>query len=425
MSQDTHIQIVTEGSIPLWRDERVLKAAAQVVSAVAVIGFIIFFIGNVLQAAHARGLKLGVDFLPVPVEESAGHPVGPTIMGRRVVTQFDFLDQTAGFPLGESVIPYDEAKSFGYAFLAGVLNTLKVALVGVVLATVLGTLAAVARLSANWLIRQIASVYIEIIRNIPLLVQLVIWYEAVFKRLPPVQESIRWPGSVYLSQRGLYLPSPVPTETFDTWIIFVAVAVVLAGFLRVVLGRYQLRTGRTTYPVLTALSVLLGLPALGWLLVGASPLTTDLPVLGKFNFTGGMRLTPEYSALLVGLVVYTGAFIAEVVRAGILAVDRGQFEAARALGFNNMQVLRLVVFPQAMRVIIPPLISQYLNLTKNSSLAIVVGYLDLFYVGRTIINQAGRAVPVFILMMATYLSFSLITSVIMNVYNRRIQLVER
>ncbi len=171
--------------------------------------------------------------------------------------------------------------------------------------------------------------------------------------------------------------------------------------------------------------VLLVLPIVGWFIGGQSPLVTDLPVMGKFNFEGGMRLTTEYAALLTGLVIYTGAFIAEVVRAGILAVNRGQFEAARAVGLNDMQVLRLVVFPQAMRVIIPPLISQYLNLTKNSSLAIAVGYPDLFFVGRTIINQAGRAVPVFLMVMGVYLVTSLTTSVLMNLYNRRIQLVER
>jgi len=207
--------------------------------------------------------------------------------------------------------------------------------------------------------------------------------------------------------------------------IFVVVGVILAIVLRIVLGRYQLQTGRTTYPVATATIVLLALPTVGWFLVGENPLVKDVPVMGKFNFTGGMQLTIEYAALLSGLMIYTGAFIAEVVRAGILAVDRGQFEAARAVGLSQMQILRLVVFPQAMRVIIPPLISQYLNLTKNSSLAVAVGYPDLFYVGRTMINQAGRAVPVFTMVMAVYLFTSLTTSILMNIYNRRIQLVER
>ncbi len=397
MNQDSRIQVVTRSSIPLWRDERVIQGIAQVVSAALVIGFLIFFVSNVLQAAQARGLGLG----------------------------YDFVKESAGFPLAESVIPYDESMSFGYAFWVGILNTIKAALVGIVLATILGTITALARLSPNWLVSKIASAYIELIRNIPLLVQLFIWYFAVFQNLPIVKESIQWPGPTYLSQRGIYMPAPVPTSTFRTWIVFVAAGIVLAIALRIVLGRYQLKTGRTTYPVATALVVLLVLPIVGWFIGGQSPLVTDLPVMGKFNFEGGMRLTTEYAALLTGLVIYTGAFIAEVVRAGILAVNRGQFEAARAVGLNDMQVLRLVVFPQAMRVIIPPLISQYLNLTKNSSLAIAVGYPDMFFVGRTIINQAGRAVPVFLMVMGVYLVTSLTTSVLMNLYNRRIQLVER
>ncbi len=397
MSQDSHIQVVTKSSIPLWRDERVIKGIAQVVSAALVVGFLFFFISNVLQAARDRGLGLG----------------------------YDFLGHAAGFPLAESVIPYDPSTSFGYAFLVGILNTLKAALVGVVLATVLGTVAALSRLSSNWLVSKIASAYIEIVRNVPLLVQLFIWYFAVFQNLPVVKESIQLPGQIYLSQRGLYLPAPVPTSTFNIWITFVAVGIVLAGVLYTVLRRYQLNTGHTTYPVATAIIVLLVLPAVGWFLVGEFPLVTDMPVMGKFNFTGGMQLTIEYAAVLTGLVIYTGAFIAEVVRAGILAVNRGQFEAGRSVGLNEMQILRLVVFPQAMRVILPPLISQYLNLTKNSSLAVAVGYPDLFYVGRTMINQAGRAVPVFLMVMAVYLFISLTTSILMNIYNRRVQIVER
>ncbi len=397
MKQDSHIQVITKSSIPLWRDERVIQGILQVISAVLVIGFMIFFVSNVFQAANDRGLSL----------------------------RYDFVKESAGFPLAESVIPYDESRSFGYAFLIGILNTIKAAVVGIVLATALGTVAALGRLSSNWLVSKIASIYIEIVRNIPLLVQLFIWYFAVFQNLPIVKESIRWPGPIYLSQRGVYLPSPIPTSTFNIWISFVAGGIVLAAVLRVVLGRHQLKTGRATYPMATALAVLLIVPILGWFLAGASPLAADIPVMDNFNFKGGMRITVEYAALMAGLVIYTGAFIAEVVRAGIMAVDRGQFEAARAVGLNGMQVLRLIVFPQAMRVIIPPLISQYLNLTKNSSLAIAVGYPDMFFVGRTIINQAGSAVPVFSMVMGVYLSISLTTSVLMNIYNRRIQLVER
>jgi general L-amino acid transport system permease protein len=397
MNQSSLTRIFYRRGVPLWRDVVVLQWVAQILSAVLVIGFLAFFARNVLNAAEARGLSWG----------------------------YGFLSEAAGFPLSESVIPYDPSYSFARALVVGILNTLKVSLIGVVFATLLGIVAALARLSTNWLVSRIASVYIEIIRNIPLLVQLFFWYFAIYQQLPSVQESVRLPGPVYLSQRGLYMFWFEPTSTIGSWAIFVAAAVVLSLVLYLVLSRYQVRTGKTTYPVATGLVVLIALPVAGWFLVGSSPLSTTVPELGKFNFTGGLRLTTEYAAMLTGLVIYTAAFIAEVVRAGILAVHRGQFEAARALGLTPMQVLRLVVFPQALRVIIPPLISQYLNLAKNSSLAILIGYADVFFVGRTIINQAGRAVPVFLLIMATYLTISLITSIIMNIYNRSVRLVER
>ncbi len=397
MSQSSLARIFYRRGVPLWRDVVVLQWVAQIVSAVLVIGFLTFFLGNVLKAANARGLGLG----------------------------YRFISQAAGFPLPESMLPYDPSRPFGYAFFLGILHTLRVALIGIVLATLLGIVTALARLSTNWLVTKIASTYIEIIRNVPLAVQLFFWYFAVFQQLPGVKESIELPGPIYLSQRGLYMVWTKPTATFGTWMIFVAAGVVLSVILYRVLSGYQIRTGRTTYPVATALAVLIVLPVVGWLLAGGPPLSKTVPVLGKFNFTGGLSFTTEFTALLTGLVIYTGAFIAEVVRAGIQAVNRGQFEAARAVGLSPMLVLRLVVFPQALRVIIPPLISQYLNLTKNSSLAILVGYPDLFFIGRTTINQAGRAVPVFVLVMVSYLAMSLVTSAIMNVYNRRIRLVER
>jgi len=397
MSRSSLSRVFYRKGVPLWRDVVVLQWVAQILSAVLVLAFLWFFISNVLRGAEVRGLSWS----------------------------YSFLKEAAGFPISESIIPYDEAQTFGYAFIVGLLNTLKVALVGIVLATILGIVAAIARLSTNWLVSRIASVYIEIIRNVPLLVQLFFWYFGFFQRLPPVQEATTLPGPIYLSQRGLYMIWFKPTPTFWGWMAFVGVALVGALILYVTLSRYQIRTGRTTYPVATAFAVLVVLPVAGWFLVGGNPLVSNVPVLGKFNFEGGMRITPEFAGLLIGLVVYTGAFIAEVVRAGILAVHKGQFEAARALGLTQMQVLRLVVLPQSLRVIIPPLISQYLNLTKNSSLAILIGYADVFFVGRTIINQSGRAVPVFLLIMAIYLTISLITSIVMNIYNRRVRLVER
>jgi general L-amino acid transport system permease protein len=397
MSGSSWSRLLYRRGVPLWRDVVVLQWVAQIVSAIVVIGFTVFFISNILEAANARGLGLG----------------------------YGFLDDPAGFPLPESILEYDPSRPFGYAFLIGLLHTIRVALVGIVLATVLGIVAALARLSSNWLVSKMASTYIEIIRNVPLAVQLFFWFFAVFLQLPSVQDSFEFPGPIYLSQRGLYTVWAMPTSTFGPWMLFVGAALVLAFALYLFLLRHQVQTGRTTYPVATSLAVLVVLPAVGWFIVGSSPLSKTVPELGRFNFVGGLALTPEFTALLTGLVIYTGAFIAEVVRAGILAVDRGQFEAARAMGLTGMQVLRLVVFPQALRVIIPPLISQYLNLTKNSSLAVLVGYPDLFFVGKTTINQAGRAVPVFVLMMACYLAMSLITSLIMNIYNRRVRLVER
>lgn len=390
-------RFLTRKGVPLWRDVAVLQWVAQIISAILVLGFLYFFVRNVLAAAEARNLGLG----------------------------FGFLDGAAGFPIAESPIPYDPSQSFAYALWVGFLNTLKVSLVGVVLATLLGLIAALARLSTNWLVSSIASVYINTIRNIPLLVQLFIWYFAVFQQFPPVREALALPGPLFLSQRGLYVVWFQRTDTFGIWLPFVLAGLVLGGILHQVLLRYQVQTGRTTRPLTAAFAVLLGLPLLGWFLISPQPLTITTPELGRFNFQGGLQLTPEFAALLIGLVIYTGAFIAEVIRSGILAVQKGHVEAARALGLSNTQVLRLVVLPLAMRVIIPPLISQYLNLTKNSSLAIVIGYPDVFFVGRTIINQAGQAVPVFLLIMAIYLIISLITSAILNVYNRRVQLVER
>ena len=390
-------RLLTYDGIPLWRNVRVLQAVAQVVSVIIVVSLVVLLVGNVFDAADRRGFSLG----------------------------FDFLDEEAGFPIAESVIEYDESASFGYAFIVGILNTLKVALVGVVLATILGFIVGVARGSSNWLVSKMAAVYVETFRNVPLLVQLFFWYFAVFQLLPVVQESIQWPGPIFLNNRGIFMVWGRPSPSFQGWLLFILAGLVIAIVLRVILNRIQARTGRSTYPLLGPALALVLVSTLGWFLMPESPLIREVPVLGRFNFAGGLRFTPEFSALLVGLVVYTASFIAEIVRAGIQSVQRGQVESAKALGLNDMQALRLIIFPQALRVIIPPLISQYMNLTKNSSLAIAIGYPDLFSIGRIMINQAGRAVPIFLLIMASYLAMSLTYAIIGNLYNRRARLKER
>ena len=396
-STDRDINIRTGESIPLWRDVRALQAMAQLISAVVVIGLVAFLVLNMFAAAEARGLSLG----------------------------FGFLDDAAGFAIDGAPIEYDPSMSFGRALLVGLLNTLRVALLGVVLATLLGIVVGLARLSSNWLIRNIANVYIESIRNIPLLVLLFFWFFAVFQQLPSVENSIKFGRYLVLNQRGVYVVALHPTETFATWLALLLGGIVLALVAWRALTTYQLRTGRPTYPLAVGTAIFILLPLLGWLLLPEQPLTTEFPTLGNFNYEGGTSLTTNFSALLVGLVMYTASFIAEIVRAGIQSVSRGQLEAARSVGLSNLQALRLVVFPQALRVILPPLISQYLNLTKNSSLAVFIGFKDLFAVGKTIIDQAGRAVPVFALIMLGYLVMSLTYSILINLYNRRIRFVER
>lgn len=391
------IRVRTGEGTPLWRDERVLRWVGQIVSAVIVIGFLYFLSMNAIQAAQERGLSLG----------------------------FGFLDQTAGFAIEDTPIEFSPENSFGRALIAGLLNTIRVALLGVVLATVLGIIVGLARLSSNWLVRQMANVYVETIRNIPLLVQLFFWFFAVFQQLPGVENSITVGNYLIMNQRGVYVAALVPEAPFGSWLAILLAGLVLGIILWRVLFNYRLRTGQETYPLAAGFTVIVLAPLLAWFLLPGQPLTIDLPELGPFNYQGGTTLTTQFSALLVGLVIYTASFIAEIVRAGIQAVSRGQVEAARSIGLSNMQAMRLVIFPQALRVIIPPLISQYLNLTKNSSLAVAIGFKDFFAVGKTIIDQAGRAVSVFALIMLGYLIMSLTYSVILNIYNRRISFVEK
>jgi general L-amino acid transport system permease protein len=382
--------------IPFYRDERNIRTAAQIISATLIIGFIIFVINWFFLAAEARGLNLG----------------------------FGFLGEAAGFPISESIIEYIPSMSFGRAYLVGMVNTLRISLFGIVAATILGTLVALARLSNNWLLSRIALIYIEFHRNIPLLVLLYLWYFSIFTQLPDAANSTPI-GPLYLTQRGLYFSWPRLTDTGTIFLVFIILGAIGALVAWITLRRRREITGQETYFGRVSLGILIIMPVIGWFLAGGNPVWIDVPILQGFNLQGGMRFTPEFTGLFVGLVMYTAGFIAEVVRAGIQAVDHGQIEAARALGLNYFQVLSLIIIPQALRIIIPPMISQYLNLTKNSSLALIIGYQDVFGVAKIAINNAGRAVPVFMMVMATYLSFSLITSFILNIYNRRIQFVTR
>ncbi len=385
-----------KSSIPFYRDERVLQAIAQIVSAVVIIGFLVWATLNFLQAAQDRNMTLS----------------------------FGFLREAAGFPISNPPIEYEPSMTFGRAFMVGLVNTLVVSVTGVITATIVGTLVALARLSSNWLLSRLALAFIEFHRNIPLLVLLFIWYFAVFTNLPQVADSVTWPGPVYINKRGFYLTWPRLTETGTPFVIAAVVGIILAIIVYSILRSRRAVTGQETYYGQISLGILIVFPLVGWLLSG-TPFQIDTPVLEGFNFQGGLRLTPEFTALFLGLSLYTAAFIAEVVRAGIQAVDKGQIEAARAVGLGTTQVLSLVIMPQALRVIIPPMISQYLNLTKNSSLALAIGFQEVFSVGKIAINQAGRAVPVFALVMLTYLSLSLLTSFVLNLYNRRIQFVMR
>jgi general L-amino acid transport system permease protein len=338
---------------------------------------------------------------------------------------FNFLWLTSGFDISFTLIPYSRSSLYITAFFVGLLNTLLVAAIGIFFATILGFLMGVARLSSNFLIRSLATLYIEIFRNVPLLVQLFFWYFGVLKAMPAVKESIVTWGGIVINQRGLYVPKPLPSEQFGWVWGALAVAIVGAFVYRRYARKLLLDTGRRLPVFLPALAGIILIPAAAWLITG-SHLDFEQPVLAGFNYKGGVSLPPEFVALTLGLVWYTGTFIAEIVRAGILAVNHGQTEASQSLGLSEGDTLRLVVLPQAMRVIVPPLTSQFLNLTKNSSLAAFIGYPDLVNVfAGTSLNQTGRAIEIIGLTMLVYLTFSLTTSVFMNWYNARVALRER
>lgn len=391
----------TPKSIPFYRNVKVLAIIAQI-GFLIVLGLLFWWlIGNMLASLRRSNIPLSFDFLP----------------------------QTASFEIAESSIRYSATDSYARAFVVGVLNTLRIAVLGIILSTLFGIVIGVGRLSSNWLLRNLAGAYVEIFRNTPLAVQLIFWFVAVIAKLPRVRDAIAIDGLFALSNRGLTLAWPVTGESYAAWSIWFWIGLVV-GLIAYFVRRQQLvKLDRPLIAWPVAWLAVLATWFISWLGVylftGSSPIVINQPHLSGFNYTGGVSITAAFFALLLGLTCYTAAFIAEVVRAGILAVSKGQREAAQALGFTPFQTMRLIVFPQALRVIIPPLTNQYLNLTKNSSLGILVSFPDLFFVTTTINNQSGRAVQVILIMMVCYLVMSLLISLFANIYNSRMRLKER
>jgi general L-amino acid transport system permease protein len=352
------------------------------------------------------------------------HNVIENLQRLHIASGFGFLKNRAGFDIPVRPIAYTSDSTYGDAIIVGLINTLIVAGAGIITATIIGFVVGIGRLSRNWLIRKICTVYVEVFRNIPPLLVIFFWYSGVLAVLPAPRDSFNLPFGSFLNQRGFYFPRAIWGE--GSWLIFVAllVGIAMAWFVARTARQRQMATGQQ-FPVLwTSLALIVGLPLLAYALSGF-PLSFDFPKQSTFNLTGGFQVGPEFLSLYLALSFYTASFIAEIVRAGILGVSKGQTEAAGALGLRPGSILRLVVVPQAMRIVIPPLTSQYLNLTKNSSLAIAIGYPDLTAIAGTVLNQTGQAVEGVLIMMVVYLIISLVTSAVMNVVNARMALVER
>jgi general L-amino acid transport system permease protein len=384
------------GSAPFWRDPEKRAIVFQIV-ALLVVAFVSYYLYTNTQANLER---------------------------QSIATGFDFLENEAGFEIGESVIEYSAADRYSDALLVGALNTVKVSFIGIILTVLLGTIIGVSRLSKNWLVAKLSAGYIELMQNIPILLQLFFWYAIFYESFPSPRQALHPFAGVFLSNRGLVfaIPEAHTAHTAMGWAFVVALAV--GWGLHRWGAQRQARTGQIFPSVRVTFGLALLMPLSAWMIFGA-PTAMDVPELRGFNFGGGMTMSPEFSALLLGLVFYTAAFVAEIVRSGIQSVGRGQIEAAMAIGLNPLQVLHLVILPQALRVIIPPLTSQLLNLIKNSSLAVAIGYSDFVAVTNTTINQTGQAIEGVALIMLVYLFFSLSTSLFMNIYNKKMALVER
>ena len=379
-----------------WRSKSFRNLVYQVIAVALVIALGAYLMHNTLQNMRLRGIQSG----------------------------FDFIAQPAGFSIGESVVPFDSAESYGKAFLVGLSNTLRVAIIGVVLATLLGTLVGIGRLSHNFLLRTLCGAYVEVFRNVPLLLQLFIWYFVMTELLPPIETAMQPVAGVFFSKNGLQYP--IPLWASGHWLTLAGlVAGGVGAWAWARAARSHLYATGVTRPVFwPGLGIVVAGGLLGWL-VGGAPGGLDIPEKTDLNVVGGGAVTPEFLTMLIGLTVYTASYIAEIVRGGIQAVPFGQHEAAAALGLSRRMEVRLVQMPQALRVIIPPLTSQYLNLTKNSSLAVAVGYPDLVSISNTSLNQTGRAIECIALVMACYLTLSLLTAAFMNAYNKRSLIKER
>ncbi|MGH6762730.1 MAG: amino acid ABC transporter permease [Phyllobacterium sp.] len=384
------------GVVSYFYDPRIRGIVYQAVVFVAIVSLVYWIIGNTIENLNRLNIASG----------------------------FSFLSGRAGFDLGQTLVPFTSDSTYGRALYVGFLNTLLIAVVGVITASILGFMIGIGRLSHNWIIRKLCTAYVEVFRNIPPLLVIFFWYFGVLSVLPSVRESIALPFGSFLNQRGLYFPTPVWGE--GAWLVGATFIAGLAGafLVRLWATRRQMATGQQFPVALTAIALIAGLPLLAFIGTGF-PLTFTYPVLGTFNLTGGKQVKPEFIALYLALSFYTASFIAEIVRAGILGVNKGQTEASAALGLKPGMITRLVVVPQAMRIIIPPLTSQYLNLTKNSSLAIAIGYPDLVAVGGTVLNQTGQSIEIVAIWMVIYLGLSLVTSFLMNWFNARMALVER
>jgi general L-amino acid transport system permease protein len=395
MTTDT-VSGIVRARRPPWHDSRVRGVVWQVLVVGIVVALVAFLVHNTLVNLRRQNIASG----------------------------FGFLDREAAFGIGESLIAYTPAHTYARAFLVGLLNTLYVSALGIVLATVLGTVMGIARLSSNWLIRKLAQVYVETFRNIPLLLQLFFWWAMLRLSAPAPRQAWELLPGVLVSNRGFVFPVPI-ADPAHRWVLL-ALALGIIGTIAVSrwAKRRQALTGAQFPSGLVGLALIVGLPLLVFVAAGM-PLELNWPELKGFNFVGGGAVSPEFAALLIGLTVYYVSFVAEIVRAGILAVSWGQSEAASALGLKPGQRMRLIVLPQALRVIVPPMTGQYLGLTKDSSLAVAIGYPDLVSIANTTMNQTGQAVEGIAMIMAVYLTISLLISLFMNLYNRAVALVER